>query len=31
MPMTPDQFGKLIVDEMAKWSKVIQFAGIKPQ
>jgi tripartite-type tricarboxylate transporter receptor subunit TctC len=31
MPMTPAQFGKLIVDEMAKWGKVIQFAGIKPQ
>jgi tripartite-type tricarboxylate transporter receptor subunit TctC len=31
MPMTPDDFGKLIVNEMAKWSKVIQLAGIKPQ
>ena len=31
MPMTPADFGKLIVDEMAKWGKVIQFAGIKPQ
>jgi tripartite-type tricarboxylate transporter receptor subunit TctC len=30
MPMTPDQFGKLIVAEMEKWGKVIQFAGIKP-
>ncbi len=30
MPMTPDQFGKLISDEMVKWGKVIQFAGIKP-
>jgi tripartite-type tricarboxylate transporter receptor subunit TctC len=31
MPMTPDEFGKLIVTEMEKWGKVIQFAGIKPQ
>jgi hypothetical protein len=31
MPMTPDDFGKLIVNEMAEWSKVIQFAGIKAQ
>ncbi len=31
MPMTPAEFGKLIVSEMEKWGKVIQFAGIKPQ
>ncbi len=31
MPTTPDEFGKLIVSEMEKWGKVIQFAGIKPQ
>jgi tripartite-type tricarboxylate transporter receptor subunit TctC len=31
MPMKPDEFGQLIVNEMAKWGKVIQFAGIKPQ
>jgi tripartite-type tricarboxylate transporter receptor subunit TctC len=31
MPMTPDEFGKLISDEMTKWTKVIQFAGIKLQ
>lgn len=31
MPMTPDQFGKLIADEMVKWGKVIQYAGIKAQ
>src|ERR1700722_1575169 len=31
MPMTPAEFGKLIADEMVKWGKVIQFAGIKPQ
>jgi tripartite-type tricarboxylate transporter receptor subunit TctC len=31
MPTTPAEFGKLIVDEMGKWGKVIQFAGIKLQ
>jgi hypothetical protein len=31
MPMTAAEFGKLIADEMVKWGKVIQFAGIKPQ
>ena len=31
MPMAPAEFGKLMVDETAKWTKVIQFAGIKPQ
>jgi tripartite-type tricarboxylate transporter receptor subunit TctC len=31
MPMTPAEFSKLIVSEMEKWGKVIQFAGIKPQ
>jgi tripartite-type tricarboxylate transporter receptor subunit TctC len=30
MPMTPAEFGKLIVDEMQKWDKVIKFANIKP-
>jgi tripartite-type tricarboxylate transporter receptor subunit TctC len=30
MPMTPDEFGKLIVNEMEKWGKVIKFANIKP-
>jgi tripartite-type tricarboxylate transporter receptor subunit TctC len=29
MPTTPDEFGKLIVNEMAKWEKVIKFANIK--
>jgi tripartite-type tricarboxylate transporter receptor subunit TctC len=28
---SPAEFGKLIADETAKWSKVVQFAGIKPQ
>jgi tripartite-type tricarboxylate transporter receptor subunit TctC len=27
---SPAQFGKLIADETTKWSKVIKFAGIKP-
>ena len=29
MPMTPAEYGKLIADETAKWTKVIKFAGIK--
>jgi tripartite-type tricarboxylate transporter receptor subunit TctC len=28
MPMTPDEFGKLIVDETEKWRKVVEFAGV---
>ena len=28
--MTPAEFHKLIADETAKWTKVIKFAGIKP-
>jgi tripartite-type tricarboxylate transporter receptor subunit TctC len=31
LPGSPDDFGKLIVDETAKWGKVIRFAGIKPE
>jgi tripartite-type tricarboxylate transporter receptor subunit TctC len=30
MPMTPAEFGTFIAGETAKWSKVIKFAGIKP-
>ena len=30
MPMTPPAFGKFLVEEIAKWAKVIQFAHIKP-
>jgi tripartite-type tricarboxylate transporter receptor subunit TctC len=26
---TPDEFGKIIADETAKWEKVVKFAGIK--
>jgi tripartite-type tricarboxylate transporter receptor subunit TctC len=29
MPMTPTEFGKLIVDETEKWGKVIRVANIK--
>jgi tripartite-type tricarboxylate transporter receptor subunit TctC len=31
LAMTPDQFGKFIVDETDKWGKVVKFAGLKPQ
>jgi tripartite-type tricarboxylate transporter receptor subunit TctC len=30
-PMTPDQFGALIVDDIKKWTEVVKFAGIKAQ
>jgi tripartite-type tricarboxylate transporter receptor subunit TctC len=30
MPMTPAEFGKFIAGETEKWSRVIKFAGIKP-
>jgi hypothetical protein len=28
---SPADFGKFIADEIEKWTKVIKFAGIKPQ
>ena len=31
MSMTSAEFGKLIADETENWSKVIEFAGIKPE
>ena len=31
IPMTPANFGKLIVDETEKWGKVVRFAGIRPE
>jgi len=31
LPGSPDDFGKLIVNETEKWGKVIRFAGIKPE
>jgi tripartite-type tricarboxylate transporter receptor subunit TctC len=30
MPMQPDEFGKLIAEDMEKWGKVIRTAHIKP-
>jgi len=30
-PSSPAEFGKFIVDNIAKWTKVIKFAGIKPE
>jgi tripartite-type tricarboxylate transporter receptor subunit TctC len=30
LPMSPTEFGKLVVDETEKWAKVIKFAGIQP-
>jgi tripartite-type tricarboxylate transporter receptor subunit TctC len=31
LPLTPAAFGKLLVDETAKWAKVIRAANIKPE
>jgi tripartite-type tricarboxylate transporter receptor subunit TctC len=31
LPGSPADFGKLIAEETAKWSKVVKFAGIRPQ
>jgi tripartite-type tricarboxylate transporter receptor subunit TctC len=31
LPGSPADFGKLLVDEVHKWAKVIRFAGIKPE
>jgi tripartite-type tricarboxylate transporter receptor subunit TctC len=28
MPMTPDEFHKLVADETEKWRKVVEFAGV---
>ena len=30
MPMTPAEYGKLVVDETEKWAKVRKFSGAKP-
>jgi tripartite-type tricarboxylate transporter receptor subunit TctC len=30
-PMSPAEFGKMMADDYAKWSKVIKSANIKPQ
>ncbi len=31
MPMTPAEFGKFIAVDIAKWAKVVEFAGIRSQ
>ena len=31
MPMTPDEFGKMIAEDTKKWAKVIRAANIKPE
>jgi hypothetical protein len=31
LPGSPADFGKQITDEIDKWSKVVKFAGIKPE
>jgi tripartite-type tricarboxylate transporter receptor subunit TctC len=31
MPMSPAEFGKLVVEETEKWAKVVKFAGVKVQ
>jgi len=31
MPMTPAEFGKFAAGETEKWSKVVRFAGLKPE
>ena len=31
MPMRPEEFGALLTSEVAKWAKVVKFAGIKPE
>jgi hypothetical protein len=30
LPGSPDDFGKLIANETAKWAKVVKFSGAKP-
>ena len=30
-PNSPDEFAKFIAQNIDKWTKVIKFAGIKPQ
>ena len=29
--MSPAEFGKHIVDETAKWAKLVRFAGLRPE
>jgi hypothetical protein len=30
-PNSPDEFAKFITENIDKWTKVIKFAGIKPE
>lgn len=30
MPMTPAEYGKLVVDETEEWAKAMKFSGAKP-
>ena len=30
-PNSPDEFAKFIAENIDKWTKVIKFAGIKPE
>jgi tripartite-type tricarboxylate transporter receptor subunit TctC len=30
-PAAPADFGKMIVDDIAKWTRVVKFAGLKPE
>jgi len=31
MPLSPAEFGKLLIDDTEKWAKVIRAANIKPE
>jgi hypothetical protein len=31
LPRAPADFGKLVADESEKWSKVVKFAGLRPE
>jgi tripartite-type tricarboxylate transporter receptor subunit TctC len=30
IPLTPAEYGKLMIDETEKWAKVVKFSGAKP-
>ena len=30
MTMTPDEFGKFLVDDIAKWERIVKISGAKP-
>jgi tripartite-type tricarboxylate transporter receptor subunit TctC len=31
LSMTPDEFGKRVADDTAKWAKLIKFASVKAE